>query len=133
MPAALSLLEAARVAWMPADGALHGAYVDRLMFWNLIALCVCALAGHSGLRLQYGAVRGAGGSFSGDLSLGVVGRFLRDVCVDGADGAAACGRRTAIEGPSLTAMQVEVTGEQFQWYFRYPGADAAFGITRLNW
>ncbi len=33
-------------------------------------------------------------------------------------------------GPSLTAMQVEVVGEQFQWYFRYPGKDAAFGVTR---
>jgi cytochrome c oxidase subunit 2 len=27
-------------------------------------------------------------------------------------------------------MQVEVVGQQFQWYFRYPGEDAAFGITR---
>ena len=27
-------------------------------------------------------------------------------------------------------MQVEVVGEQFQWYFRYPGEDAAFGVTR---
>lgn len=34
------------------------------------------------------------------------------------------------QGPSLTAMQVEVTGVQFQWYFRYPGADQAFGATR---
>jgi cytochrome c oxidase subunit 2 len=33
-------------------------------------------------------------------------------------------------GPDLTAMQVEVTGVQFAWYFRYPGPDAAFGITR---
>ncbi|AXC14917.1 Cytochrome c oxidase polypeptide II [Acidisarcina polymorpha] len=34
------------------------------------------------------------------------------------------------EGPSLTAMQVEVVGVQFQWYFRYPGEDATFGSTR---
>jgi cytochrome c oxidase subunit 2 len=32
-------------------------------------------------------------------------------------------------GASLTAMQVEAVGVQFQWYFRYPGADAAFGVT----
>ncbi len=25
------------------------------------------------------------------------------------------------------AVQVEVTGQQFQWYFRYPGADGRFG------
>ena len=33
-------------------------------------------------------------------------------------------------GPDLTAMQVEVTGVQFAWYFRYPGPDATFGITQ---
>lgn len=35
-------------------------------------------------------------------------------------------------GPDLSAMQVEVTGVQFVWYFRYPGTDAAFGNTRLS-
>jgi cytochrome c oxidase subunit 2 len=34
------------------------------------------------------------------------------------------------EGASPEAMQVEVVGQQFQWYFRYPGPDAAFGIAR---
>jgi cytochrome c oxidase subunit 2 len=29
-------------------------------------------------------------------------------------------------------MQVEVIGQQFVWYFRYPGADAAFGRTSLS-
>lgn len=33
-------------------------------------------------------------------------------------------------GASLTALQVEVTGVQFVWYFRYPGPDATFGVTR---
>jgi cytochrome c oxidase subunit 2 len=28
------------------------------------------------------------------------------------------------------AVQVEVTGMQFQWYFRYPGPDGKFGATR---
>ena len=37
---------------------------------------------------------------------------------------------TRYTGPSLTALQVEATGVQFAWYFRYPGADATFGITR---
>ncbi len=34
------------------------------------------------------------------------------------------------EGASPEAMQVEVVGQQFQWYFRYPGADARFGLTQ---
>jgi len=35
-------------------------------------------------------------------------------------------------GADLSAMQVEVTGVQFAWYFRYPGPDAAFGNTKLS-
>ncbi len=35
-------------------------------------------------------------------------------------------------GASPTAMQVEVTGMQFVWYFRYPGRDRAFGRTSLE-
>lgn len=34
-------------------------------------------------------------------------------------------------GASPSALQVEVTGMQFVWYFRYPGRDAAFGHTSL--
>jgi len=32
-------------------------------------------------------------------------------------------------GPDPAALQVEVTGVQFAWYFRYPGPDAVFGRT----
>ena len=35
-------------------------------------------------------------------------------------------------GADLSAMQVEVTGQQFIWYFRYPGPDAVFGRTKLS-
>jgi len=35
-------------------------------------------------------------------------------------------------GASLSAMQVEVTGMQFAWYFRYPGEDAHFGLTEFS-
>ncbi len=31
--------------------------------------------------------------------------------------------------PTGDAVQVEVTGAQFQWYFRYPGTDGRFGRT----
>jgi cytochrome c oxidase subunit 2 len=36
---------------------------------------------------------------------------------------------TRYTGADLTAMQVEVTGVQFAWYFRYAGPDGLFGIT----
>ena len=31
---------------------------------------------------------------------------------------------------ATNAVQVEVTGVQFQWYFRYPGPDGIYGTTR---
>ncbi|MBZ5532570.1 MAG: cytochrome C oxidase subunit II [Acidobacteriia bacterium] len=37
--------------------------------------------------------------------------------------------RMTHEHPSPTAVQVEVTGAQFQWYFRYAGADGVLGRT----
>jgi cytochrome c oxidase subunit 2 len=37
---------------------------------------------------------------------------------------------TRYTGASLTALQIEATGVQFAWYFRYPGPDATFGVTR---
>ncbi|MDP9037738.1 MAG: cytochrome C oxidase subunit II [Acidobacteriota bacterium] len=33
-------------------------------------------------------------------------------------------------GAEPSAMQVEVTGVQFAWYFRYPGEDAVFGVIK---
>lgn len=37
---------------------------------------------------------------------------------------------TFYTGPDLSALQIEGTGMQFAWYFRYPGCDANFGRTR---
>ncbi len=35
-------------------------------------------------------------------------------------------------GPEPGALQIEVTGQQFQWYFRYPGPDGKFGPTHVE-
>ncbi len=35
-------------------------------------------------------------------------------------------------GADPAAMQIEVVGMQFAWYFRYPGTDAAFGSTKTD-
>ena len=37
---------------------------------------------------------------------------------------------TRYSGPDLSALQIEATGMQFAWYFRYPGRDANFGRIR---
>jgi len=129
MPAASSLLVIARVAWMPADGALHGPIVDRLMFWNLVALCVSALVAHLWLAGAMLRRHPASRNFPIMIrwSLIVVFCVMYTWMALTAQQLWAANRYA---GPSLTAMHVEVVGEQFQWYFRYPGADAVFGVTR---
>jgi cytochrome c oxidase subunit 2 len=117
------------VKWMPPDGALRGPVVDHLMFWNLIAVSALALVAHLWLILAILRRRSAKSSFPAPLRWVLVGAF----CVMYAWMAITAQNLWAANrfaGPSLTAMHVEVVGEQFQWYFRYPGADAAFGITR---
>jgi cytochrome c oxidase subunit 2 len=36
------------------------------------------------------------------------------------------------QGPAPGSLPVEITGLQFQWYFRYPGPDGKFGSTRAD-
>lgn len=130
MITAMFLLQSARhVAWMPADGALRGPIVDRLMYWNLIALCAAAIIAHLWLIYAVLRRRSSARRFPGFIRWTLIGLF----CVMYAWMALTAQNLWAANrftGPSLTAMHVEVVGEQFQWYFRYPGADAAFGTVR---
>ncbi|MGC2161921.1 MAG: cytochrome C oxidase subunit II [Silvibacterium sp.] len=129
MAAAYSLLEVVRVAWMPADGALRGPIVDHMMFWNLVALCIAAVVAHLWLGFAIFRRRSSASIFPSVIRWALVAVF----CAMYAWMALTAQRLWAANrfaGASLTAMQVEVVGEQFQWYFRYPGADAVFGTTR---
>ncbi len=138
MPAPVMLLETARVAYMPPDGALHGPMLDALMRWNLIVLIACFVASH--LWLVAGALKRKKKTAFATATAENPDRSLRSVrwlllavlCAMYAWMAITAQRLWAanrFEGPSLEAMQVEVIGQQFQWYFRYPGRDATFGAT----
>ena len=116
--------------WLPVDASQHGPALDRHLLLNLwIALALLALAhlillgglvfrrrgstvAHQQLLLEYLPLTALTLLF---VFLGVRAQRLW-----------AAQRYT---GADLSAMQVEVTGEQFAWYFRYPGPDAAFGDT----
>jgi cytochrome c oxidase subunit 2 len=119
---------------MPPDGALHGAALDRLMSANLLVFYAVFLLAHAILAVVL--LRRAKSS-SPEIQY-AANSYIRWLTV-----ALFCGlyawtalaaerlwATSRFQGPSLTAMQVEVTGQQFQWYFRYPGPDATFGVTR---
>jgi cytochrome c oxidase subunit 2 len=117
---------------LPADAALHGHAIDRALLLNLwIALTLLALAHlilliglalrsrrarpHSTLLLQYLPLAALCVLFFG---LAAWSQHLW--------------AQQRYTGADPAAMQVEVTGMQFAWYFRYPGRDAAFGQTKLS-
>lgn len=116
--------------WMPADGAVRGAALDRQMLLSLVivgGLMVVAtvVLVSSGLRREAPAARPRVNLFGAGtlvcLTLIFAWLLIR------------AERMWAVErfnGAEPTAMQVEVVGEQFVWYFRYPGMDATFGATR---
>ena len=113
---------------MPPNAALHGVAVDALMRWNLLALLLCFVLAHLWLIFAMFRRREAR-AFPSSLRW----ILLAGLCAMYVWMAITAQRLWAVnrfEGPSLEAMQVEVVGQQFQWYFRYPGADAAFGVTK---
>jgi cytochrome c oxidase subunit 2 len=120
---------------MPPNAALHGIATDALMRWNLIALLAWFAAAH--LWLIYAILRRKPTKHSErkpwDIPRALQWILLPILCGTYIWMAITAQRLWAanrFEGASPEAMQVEVVGQQFQWYFRYPGADAVFGITR---
>jgi cytochrome c oxidase subunit 2 len=137
-----------RVWWMPSDGALHGLAIDRLMWWNLAILSALFVLAHILLMAALFRSRSPKQRHS-DNQRGEESRDRRQKVSDKlwkselilllaltflytwmAISAQRLWATIRYQGAAPQALQVEVTGEQFQWYFRYPGADAAFGLTR---
>ena len=115
-------------SWMPPDGARHGSAIDQLMEINLAAIAVCFILAH--LLLVYALFkRRRGGLPRFWIAESLPLLLICGLYVWMAVTAQRLWAANRYEGPSPEAMQVEVVGVQFQWYFRYPGEDAAFGAT----
>lgn len=125
--------------WLPPNGALHGLAIDHLLRWNLTVLfwlfaaaqvlLVAALLRRWASRTEPKTTRprsGAAFLFADLLPLAAITALYLWMMFTSHKLWAAS--RESSENPQ--AVQVEVTGEQFQWYFRYPGADGVFGATR---
>jgi cytochrome c oxidase subunit 2 len=126
-----------RVWWMPPDGALHGLAIDSLMRWNLIVLSALFLFAHllifaailrSGRKDRHPAPQPEAYALWKWKLLPLIAISLLYAWM--ALTAHRLWARVGYQGAAPLAMQVEVTGVQFQWYFRYPGADGTLGATR---
>jgi cytochrome c oxidase subunit 2 len=112
---------------LPPSASAHAPSLDQHLFLNLwIALALLTLA-HAilltGLTLRKKSpVRSLRAEY---LPLTLLALLFAGLTIK-AERLWAAARYT---GPSLTALQIEVTGMQFAWYIRYPGPDATFGRT----
>jgi cytochrome c oxidase subunit 2 len=115
--------------FLPANASAHGPALDHHLLLNLwIALALLALA-HLILLLGLLAHRRTEATNLWRieyLPLALLAILFAALTIK----AERLWAATRYTGASLTALQVEVIGVQFAWYFRYPGPDATFGITR---
>jgi cytochrome c oxidase subunit 2 len=141
-----------RVWWMPSNGALHGLAIDRLMWWNLVVLSALFVLAHillitalfrsrplkqrhSDDQREEESRQSANSRNRSNISATIwkselILLFALTLLYTWmAISAQRLWATIRYQGAAPQALQVEVTGEQFQWYFRYPGADAAFGLT----
>jgi cytochrome c oxidase subunit 2 len=126
--------------WLPPNGALHGVAFDHLLGWNLAAMfwlfvltqalivLAIALALLRRRRPQPAAAPVRARSFRvflfAELLPLLVIIALYSVMISTSHHLWIARR----EQPNArNAVQVEVTGVQFAWYFRYPGDDGIFG------
>lgn len=122
-------------AWpLPPDASAHGPALDHHLFLNLwIALALLLLAhfilltGLLARRRPAPDSRNPNSAWRIEYLPLVALTLLFAFLTSKAERLWAASRYT---GASPAALQVEVTGVQFAWYFRYPGPDATFGATR---
>jgi len=137
---ALTLITAVSVAlfsthlgWFPVDIAAHGPAIDHLFTLTFIitgAIFVLTQLGLAYLIWRY-RDRGDGGKaiyLHGPAKLQVAWTLIALILFVGL---AFMGHRTWARmhytGAQAGALRIEVWGEQFAWYFRYPGPDGRFG------
>ncbi len=130
LPALTSSLRLA--LWpLPVNASAHGVLMDRHLLLNLWILLVLAVLAHVLLLTGLGLRRDA------KQEDNAAGRTLRLEYLPLAAFTLLFGglawkaehlwAMTRYTGAEPTALQVDVVGMQFAWYFRYPGADQTFG------
>ncbi len=123
---------------LPPNGALHGSALDQLLRWNLdivfwlfvAAQILIVLALVTRLRARPAQPEDARPRRTYILVhllplLAITALYVWMLVSSHRLWAA--GRE---QPPAADPIEVEVTGVQFDWYFRYPGADGVYGATR---
>ena len=120
---------------LPANASAHGLALDRHLLLNLAIILALAALAHAllalGLMLRRAPEARSDRSHKRRLAyLPLLALTILFAVL--AMRAERLWAATHYTGADMGALQVEVTGMQFAWYFRYPGEDAIFGRTDPN-
>ena len=116
--------------WMPPNAAAHGIAVDHLMRWDIAAMTACFVLAQILLvwvLLRPRRERSAPSAWHVEFAPLLL---LTVLYIAMAITAESVWARERFEGPAPQALRVEVVGQQFQWYFHYPGVDATYGLSQ---
>ena len=125
--------------WLPPNGALHGFAFDHLLRWNLGIVFWLFVASQVLLLVALFRRKSPRAPEPPENPRSVAANLLANVLPLLAISALYAwmvltshklwaARRESMNNPQ--AVQVEVTGVQFDWYFRYPGPDGVYGALR---
>jgi cytochrome c oxidase subunit 2 len=116
--------------WMPPNAAAHGVAVDRLMRWDVAAMTTCFLLANLLLVWLFLRPRRKSSAPSPWRAEFIPLGLLIVLYIGMTATAEHVWARERFEGAAPAALRVEVVAQQFQWYFHYPGIDAAYGESR---
>jgi cytochrome c oxidase subunit 2 len=115
--------------WMPRAGSLHASAIDSLMRISLLALTAACILAQIILLAGLFLPRERRPRFSPAWCW--VASAIFAVCMVWMTVVAENLWSTIrLTHAANNAVQVEVTGVQFEWYFRYPGADGRYGAIK---
>ena len=117
--------------WMPRAGSLHAPAIDTLMRVSLLALTAAGILAQIILLAGLFLPRERRPRFSPAWRW--IASAIFALCMVWMTVVAENLWSTIrLTQAASNAVQVEVTGVQFEWYFRYPGADGTYGATKPN-
>lgn len=126
----------AKTWWLPVGASAAAAGIDHHFAVSYVLMGIVFVAAQVTLGFFAWKYRDGGSSAParyshGNNTLEIAWTILTAVLFIGMNWASKplwASERLDAAGPG--AVQVEVTGMQFAWYFRYPGLDAKFGATK---
>ena len=128
---------AAKTWWMPVGASTLAAPIDaqfRVTYWAMAVVFVAAQGALGLFTWQYRDRAHTAATYThGNLRLEIVWTVLTAILFVGLN---LMGEPTwaaqRFQGPGAGAVPVEITGAQFEWYFRYPGPDGKFGAAKAS-